>query len=156
MELKEETIWFRYLTNMPDWARENKEVLLAGAKWVDKEGFETIKRNVIRTEKEIKLADRNKGPSDEKQGSRNIFTEEQNVLFCMFSKDDKEFTVKKLADLKREADLKKGGEQKRPEFDRSSKPVDHVYERQKREWDYVKAHLNNKYQLTALIDQRIM
>ena len=76
VEWKEETIWFRYITNMPDWAREKEEVLLAGAKWGDQEGFETIKKSVIRTEKEIKLADRNKGQNDEKQRTWSIFSEE--------------------------------------------------------------------------------
>ena len=135
METEEGTVWFKYLTQMPDWATEKKDVLLRGARWVEKEGFETITRNIIRMEKEIKLEDRNKRPSDGKQGSRNIFPDEQDVLFCMFNKDAREFTLKKLADLKREAKR----EQKRPEFDRSSKPVDPVYERQKREWDSVKA-----------------
>ena len=44
MEVKEETIWFKYITNMPTWAREKEENLMAGAKWIDKEGFETIKK----------------------------------------------------------------------------------------------------------------
>ena len=135
MELKEETIWFRYITNMPAWAREKEEVLLAGAKWVDQEAFETIKKSVIRTEKEIKLADRNKGPSDEKQRPRSIFSEEQQVHFCLFNKEEREFTVKSLAEVKREAVLKTGGEQKMPEINRSSKPVDHGYEKTKREWE---------------------
>merc|ERR1712215_184922 len=81
-------------------------------------------------EKEIKLEDRNRRQSDGKQGSRNIFPEDKEVLFCMNDKDAKEFTIKNLTELKREPKR----EQKRPEFG----PVDPVYERQKKDWDYVK------------------
>ena len=64
METKRGTVWFSYLTHMPDWSTEKEDVLLKGARWVEKEGFETITRNVIRMEKEIKLEDRNRRPSD--------------------------------------------------------------------------------------------
>ena len=37
--------------------------------------------------------------------------------------------------MKREVVLKTGGEQIRPKIDRSTKPVDHGYEKTKREWE---------------------
>ena len=35
--------WFSYITNMPEWAEERKDVLSAGARWVDIESFGIIK-----------------------------------------------------------------------------------------------------------------
>ena len=101
METEQGTVWFSYLTQMPDWATEKNDVILRGARWVEKEGFKTITRNVIRMEKEIKIEDRNRRPSDGKQGSRNIFPEEKDVLFCMYNKNEKEFTLKKINRFKK-------------------------------------------------------
>ena len=130
----ERTVWCSYLTHLPDWATEKEDILLKGSRWVEREGFETITRNIIRMEKEIKLEDRNRRASDGTQGSRNILTDEKEVLFGMYDENAKEFTLKNLTDLREPK-----REQKRPEFDRSTKPVDPVYERQKREMDYIKA-----------------
>merc|ERR1712208_22382 len=74
--------WFSYITNMPEWATERKDVLSAGARWVDNESFEKIKDCAMRTEKEIRLADE-KGPSAEKASKWDIFDAEaeKNVHF---------------------------------------------------------------------------
>ena len=93
--------WFKYITNMPDWAKEREKVLSAGARWVDQEAFERIKDCAIRTEKEIRLADK-KGPSAEKTSTWKIFNkeEEEKVHFCLFDKEEGIFTTKSLAEVK--------------------------------------------------------
>ena len=131
METDEGLVWFIHLTQLPNWANEKETVILKGARWVEKEVFDSITRNVISMEKEIKLEDRNR--DDGKHGSRDIFPKDKEVWFCTFEKNTKVFRLKSLTEFIKEAE-----EQRRPKFDRSLKPKDPVYERQKKELDYVK------------------
>ena len=89
METDEGLVWFNHLNQLPDWANEKESVLKKGARWVEKEGFDSITRNVIRMQKEIKLEDRNRQTNDSKHGSRDIFPKDKEVWFCTFEKDTK-------------------------------------------------------------------
>ena len=125
--------WFSYITNMPEWATERKDVLSAGARWVDNESFGKIKDCAMRTEKEIRLADK-KGPSAEKASKWDIFdTEaEKNVHFSLFDKEEGKFKTKTLAEVKGKVDTKKEVEQIKPKIDRTTKPVNLGYETRQR------------------------
>ena len=131
METDEGLVWFIHLTQLPNWANEKETVILKGARWVEKEVFDSITRNVISMEKEIKLEDRNR--NDGKHGSRDIFPKDKEVWFCTFEKNTKVFRLKNLTEFIKEAE-----EQRRPKFDRSLKPKDPVYERQKKELEFAK------------------
>ena len=129
----EKLTWFSYIKNMPEWAKEREKFLSAGARWVDQEAFERIKDCAIRTEKEIRLADK-KGPSAEKTSTWKIFNkeEEEKVHFCLFDKEEGIFTTRSLAEVKSKVVPNKGGEQIRQKEDITTEPDDTGYENTKR------------------------
>ena len=131
METNKGLVWFNHLTQLPNWAKEKECVHLKEARWIEKEVFDSITSNVIRMEKEIKLEDRNR--NDGKHGSRDIFPKDKVVWFCTFEKDTKMIILKNLTEI-----LKKEEEQRRPEFERSLKPKDPVFDRQEKEWELAK------------------
>merc|ERR1712082_477784 len=79
METDKGLVWFNHLTKLPNWANEKESVHWKGARWVEKEVFDSITSNVIRMEKEIKR-------NDVKNGSRDIFPKDKEVWFCTFEK----------------------------------------------------------------------
>ena len=89
--------------------------------------MQKIKDFAIRTEKEIRLADK-KGPSEEKP--REIFhkEEEEKVHFCLFDKEEGIFTTRSLAEVKSKVVPNKGGEQIRQKEDITTEPDDTGYE----------------------------
>ena len=125
--------WFAYITNMPEWAEERKDVLSAGARWVDIESFGKIKDCAMRTEKEIRLADK-KGPNAEKASKWDIFDTEaaKNVHFSLYDKEEGKFKTKTLAEVKGKVDTKREGEQSKPKIDRTTKPSNLGYETRQR------------------------
>ena len=102
----EDFTWFRYIKNMPDWAKEKVTVINAGARWIDQEAFENIKDRAIRTEKEIRLADK-KGQNE--GDPRGIFyeKEEEKVLLCHYDEKERMFKTRSLAEVKRKFDPQK-------------------------------------------------
>ena len=115
--------WFSYITNLPVWATERKDVLSAGARWVDIESFGKIKESAMLQNKEIRLAGK-RGPDAEKQSKWAIFDDEtaETVHFSLYDKEEGKFNTKTLAEVTDKVVTKKEKQPSEPRIDRTTKP----------------------------------
>ena len=115
--------WFSYITSLPVWATERKDVLSAGARWVDIESFGKIKESAMLKKQEIRLADK-KGPDAEKESKWPIFNQEaaETVHFSLYDKEEGKFNTKTLAEVTDKVGTKKERKPSEQRIDRTSKP----------------------------------